>query len=103
MIRVDYEAINEYLTAIRFKPDDFEIHGNLGSAYMRQGLLEEAIDKFLTALKLNPDDVIDHYNLARVYSMKGLNEKAIEELEFALRLKPDYIQAKQLLESLKRR
>ena len=97
------DAINKYLTAIRLKPDFAITYRNLGLVYIKQSKLDEAIDKFLTALKLNPDDAIAHYNLGLVYNMKGLKDRAIDELEFALSLKPDYIQAKQLLESLKRR
>ena len=89
--------------ALSLKPDYAKAHNNLGIVYKKQGRLDEALKEFLTALKLNPDDVITHYNMALAYNLKGLKEKAIEELEIALRLKPDHIQARELLESLRRR
>ena len=97
------ESIKELKLALSLKPDYAKAHNNLGIVYKKQGRLDEALKEFLTALKLNPDDVITHYNMALAYNLKGLKEKAIEELEIALRLKPDHIQARELLESLRRR
>ena len=97
------EAIKEFKMALSLKANYADAHNNLGVVYAKQGQFDEAIKEFLTVLKLNPDDAIAHYNLAGVYSRKGLYEKAIEELEIVLRLKPDYTQAREALESLRRK
>src|SRR3989338_5034923 len=99
-----YEAMEELKLALSLKPGfATDAHNIIGLIYAKQGQIDEAIKEFLTVLKLNPDDAIAHYNLAGVYSRKGLYEKAIEELEIVLRLKPDYTQAREALESLRRK
>jgi tetratricopeptide (TPR) repeat protein len=96
------EAIQEYKTALTFKPEYVEAHNNLGVVYKDLGRLEEAVREFQTALKLNPDAVHTRYSLGQAYQQMGRTQEAIREFEFALQIKPDYEPAKEALKSLHR-
>jgi tetratricopeptide (TPR) repeat protein len=87
------EAIQQYLTAIKLKPDYLEAHQNLGGTYAKQGRVEEAIQEYLTALRLKPDYPGAHNNLGLAYYNQGRLEEAIKEYAEALRLKPDFAEA----------
>jgi Tfp pilus assembly protein PilF len=47
-------AINEYLLALKFKPDYPEAHHTLGLAYESQGETDLAIRAYNNALRLRP-------------------------------------------------
>jgi len=49
------EAIQEFLTVLRLKPDHIEAHYNLGNVYKLKGLKDEARKQFEIVLKLNPN------------------------------------------------
>ena len=49
------EAIAEYRTAIRLKPDYADAHTNLGAALNDQGKFAEAIPELREAIRLKPD------------------------------------------------
>ena len=50
------EAIKEYTTVLRLKPDYADAHYNLGIIYKTKGLKDEAKREFETVLKLRPND-----------------------------------------------
>ena len=49
------EAISYFRRALQTKPEDTEVHCNLGYALELQGRLEEAIKEYRQALQINPD------------------------------------------------
>ena len=65
------EAIKEYQTAIKLKPDYAKAYNNLGTAYYDRGRLDEAIKEYQTAIKLQPDYADAHRNLALAYQAKS--------------------------------
>jgi serine/threonine-protein kinase len=75
------EAIAEYHTAIRLKPDDPGAHNNLGNALRDQGKLDEAIAEFHTAIRLKPVYAEAHCNLGLVLGQQGRFTEALTELE----------------------
>jgi len=87
------EAIHEYLSALKIKPDDAITHYNLGLAYGKGGRLNEAIQEFLTTLRLKPDYPKAHNGLGLAYYNQGRLDEAIHEYKTAARLKPDYAEA----------
>ena len=87
------EAIAEFRTAIRLKPDFAEAHYNLGIALAGQGKLEEAIAEYRAAIRLKPDDAEAHNNLGVALDGQGKLEEAIAEYREAIRLKPDFAEA----------
>ena len=84
------EAIMEYETALKLKPDYAEAYYNRGNAYRSQGRLDEAIQEYRTALKLKTDYAEAYNNLGSVYYIQRRFDEGIKEYITALRLKPDY-------------
>ncbi len=77
------EAIAEYRTATRLKPNDAEAHESLGIALSKQGKLEDAIGEFRTAIRLRPDFPEPHYNLGLALRVQRKPEEAIAEFRTA--------------------
>jgi tetratricopeptide (TPR) repeat protein len=90
--RID-EAIREYQTAIKLKPDFADAYFNLGAAYFAKNRIDEAINEYQSAIKLNSDYVKPHNNLGNAYIAQGRIDEAIREYQTALKLKPDYVDA----------
>src|SRR3990170_1166389 len=87
------EAIEEYRTALRLRPNLASVHNNLGLVYYNQGRTDEAIEEYRAALRLKPELALAHLNLGLAYAKKGYVDEAIEEFRNALRLKPDFTDA----------
>ena len=49
------DAIAEYQAVLRVRPDYWEAHYDLGSAWLRTGRLEDAVTEFETVQRLRPD------------------------------------------------
>jgi hypothetical protein len=58
------EAIPYYEAALASKPDDAQVHNNLGAALMVLGRIDEALDHLEAAVYLNGDYQDARYNLA---------------------------------------
>ena len=65
-------------------------HNNLGSAFMRQGKIQEAIAHFTEALRISPHHPEFHYNLGVVLQGQGKLQEAMIHFAEAVRIKPDY-------------
>lgn len=82
------EALQAYLTALKFNPDSFQSHNNLGNLYRKQGQIEDAIREYKAALKLKNNFVDAHTNLGILYADQGRLEEAIGEYQASLRFNP---------------
>jgi protein O-mannosyl-transferase len=87
------KAIEQYMTALRIKPDFANARNNLGSAIYKQGDTKEAVYHYLVALRLKPDFEKAHNNIGVAFNELGRTEKAINHYLLALRKKPDYEEA----------
>ena len=89
------DAVREFETALRLKPDLPEAHNNLGRAWaVMPGRLDDAIAQFQAALRLNPNLAQAHNNLGNAWLAEpGKLAAAIAEFKAALRLQPDYAEA----------
>ena len=58
------DAIAEYRTALRIKPDSAVAHYHLGNSFHTLGRMEEAIAEYRTSLAINPDSAETRYELA---------------------------------------
>ena len=85
-----YGAMAYYREALRFDPEDAEVHTNMGAALLATGKADEAMLHFGQALRHKPNFANAHYGLAYSFSLQGRIGEAIEEYRAALRLKPDY-------------
>ena len=82
-----------WANTVEKSPDNPVVHGGLGLAYQKRGLLDEAIREFKRAIKLGPNMAKNHYNLGLAYEEKGLFEKAVEAYKKAVELNPAYTDA----------
>lgn len=97
--RID-EAIEEYRTVLRLKPDYAEAYYNLGNAYFKQGRIDEATGKYKAVLRLKPDFIEAHYNLGLAYFKQGQIDMAIMEFTEVLRIRPNNTKAHRMIEIL---
>src|ERR1017187_679188 len=87
------EAIREYETALRLKPDYAEAHIDLGTALARLGSTEDAMRHYEEALRIEPDNPEAHYNIGYALYREDQIQDAIKEFEAALRIRSDYAEA----------
>ncbi len=87
------EAIIQYRTALKLKPDYAVAHNGLGSALFQKGRLDEALAEYQTTLQLDPDIAIAQNNYGNALLQKGNLAEAIRHFQAAIDLKPDYVEA----------
>jgi len=96
------KALKEFEEAIRINPLYGSAHMNLGNFYLEQNQTQKAMAEYEQAVKLLPDNSRVHYHLAVAYVMSGLNDDALTELNKALSIDSSFVQAKELLERIKK-
>jgi tetratricopeptide (TPR) repeat protein len=84
------EAIEQFLAAIRLKPNFWHAYGNLGIAYGKKGMYDKAIEQFEILKKYTPNSAINRSNLGNTYLLMGEIDKAIEELQTSVNLNPGF-------------
>lgn len=87
------DAIKQYQTAIRLKPDFLEAHYNLGMVYAEKGRFDEAVEEYKIVVRLQPNEPQYRYVLGETYDKQGRFDEAIEELKKALELNPSFTEA----------
>ena len=83
------QAARQYADVLKFRPDSFMAHNNLGNVLQGQGKIVEAIEHYHRALRINPDFAGAHNNLGNVLRGQGKIVEAIEHYHRALRIEPD--------------
>ena len=83
------EAVAEYRTAIRLKPELAAAHYNLRSALADQAKHNEAIEAYREAVRLKPDYAVARNGLGNALLGQGEVNEAIAEYHAAIRIKPD--------------
>ena len=84
------DAVLAFQQALSIKPDDAQVHYNMGNALKDQEKLEEAIDAYKEALSIKPDYAEAYLNIGATLKDQGNLEEAIEAYKMALSIKPDY-------------
>jgi tetratricopeptide (TPR) repeat protein len=84
------QAVAEFQSALRIKPNYLRAHTDLGSAYAKLGRIPEAQSEYRAAVAIDPNLAIPHNNLGNTFAQLGLWSDAISEYQTALRLDPDY-------------
>ncbi len=82
------DAIPEFESAIRLRPDDASYVENLGTAYLQKADFDSAIAQFQSALKLAPEDATAHYDLGLALKLKDRLDDALTEFRKATELDP---------------
>ncbi len=94
------EARPHFEAAIRFKPDFFEAHANLGAVNHAEGKPRDAVVWYERSLAIEPNNAVVEYNLGRALASLGELDAAVEHYRNALRLSPDDVQTHVGLASL---
>jgi arylsulfatase A-like enzyme len=95
----DYDkAVENFLTALRIRPDRPDVHNNIAVAYFELGEFDLAIKHWTEALRLKPDRPALHDNLAIVLYKQGKIDEAIAHWQEALQLQPDWKEVRDKLE-----
>jgi tetratricopeptide (TPR) repeat protein len=87
------EALTHYQKALEIKPDNAEVHNNLGLALAGHGQLDEALAQFGKAVDIKPGYAEAQYNLGAVLATRGKVDEAIVHFRKVLEIKPDYAMA----------
>lgn len=90
--RID-EVARQYADVVKFKPESFMAHSNLGNALSKLGHNTEAIGHLQKASQIKPDEAVPYFNLANVLHSQGKFLSAIENYNKALKIDPDYADA----------
>jgi curved DNA-binding protein CbpA len=97
------EAMQLYEEALHYRPGDPEVNDRAAQLALEVHELDRAREYAETACEVAPDVAGYRVTLARVYWQQGLADKAKTALEEAIRLDPDDSQAREELESMRRR
>lgn len=84
------EAIEEYLIAIRIRPELTEARYNLALLYHRSGRSEEALREIKNTIWLKSDYANAHNLLGTIYADMGSTQEAIDEFKKTIELNPDH-------------
>ena len=90
--RID-EVARQYADVLKFKPESFMAHSNLGNTLAKLGRTTEAMAHLQKASQIKPDEVVPYYNLANILHGKGKISSAIEHYQKALKADPDFANA----------
>jgi Tfp pilus assembly protein PilF len=83
------DAIHEYESAVRLRPDDPAGNNALGTAWVAAGHPEQGAGYFQAALKARPNYFDAHYNLGLALAAQNDFQGALQQLDLALKLQPD--------------
>ncbi len=95
-------ALQQLKLAVSLQPANPQYHLNLGSYYSQQKQYELALDEFKIALQLNPNIAEAHFNRGIVYANQRRYAEAEFEMEQALQLNPKLIQARIMIDELRK-
>lgn len=88
----EYEkAKEEYLTALKLKPDVHGAHFNLGMFYYQEGKMEPAKEEFKKEIEVDSLCVEAYYNLGTIYKNSGQVDSSIQAFQKTLDLDPDFL------------
>lgn len=91
------EAEDFYRRSLALKPEQPQVHHNLGNLLRTQGRFDESIVAYREAIRLKPNYAEAHLSLALAHSAQGDHAEAEKCCRSALRLQPNYVPAKQTL------
>lgn len=74
--------------AIQKKPNDEQLHYNLGLSYGKKGEEDKAIEYFTEAIELEPEYVAAYFSRGFSYQLKGEWDKAIADYSKVIKITP---------------
>ena len=91
--RQSRDGLPAFQKAVKFLPNDAEVHNNLGNALSDSGRLDEAEAIYRLALQINPRNSNAYNNLGCTLSDLGRLDEAEASYRRALQVKPDFAEA----------
>jgi tetratricopeptide (TPR) repeat protein len=83
------EAEEQFRKVLRYDPESFDGHQNLGVILTRTERLEEARLELERAVEIEPENPDAHLSLGMTYAALGYPDLALRALDQTLRLRPD--------------
>ncbi|MFH1413331.1 MAG: tetratricopeptide repeat protein [Candidatus Omnitrophota bacterium] len=83
------ESIPFYQRTLKYAPDSWRLHNNLGLAYQEANKSEDAIRSFRRAIEIKPDYAEGYHNLGYISMSLGRKEEAVDLFKKALDIEPD--------------
>lgn len=80
-----------YRGLLEVRPDDANLHVNLGNTLARQDKLQAAREQYLHALGMNPENASALFGLGNVLSSEGKLEEAAGQYRRALEVRPAHV------------
>ena len=87
------DAINYYKKSLKFDPQFYLAHFQLGVLEKNKGIQKSAISSLNKVLEIKPDHDKTWFTLGTAYESDGLRDKAIEHYLKAIELNPAYSKA----------
>ena len=81
----------EYLTALKLKPDMAGSHFNLGILYYQEGEIGQAKEEFKKETEIDLANVEAYYNLGTIYKNSGQADSAAQFLQKAVEIDPTFV------------
>jgi protein O-GlcNAc transferase len=85
-------AVDLISEAVKYSPDNFEAHENLGNAHRKMGNNAAALASYDNALEVKPGNAEGYNKLGNFLCSLGKKEEAVTRFQQALALKPDYLE-----------
>ena len=86
-------ALDYFNSALRLRPDRFDVHYKVGMFYQNIGAYKEAILAYNRALTVNPDHKISLHNIAVINVFLGEHKNALAIFSKAITLDDMYLEA----------
>ena len=84
------EARKAFKKAVRLRPDDVTLRGNLATVYLAEGKYSEATKEYDKILKLDPNDTAAYYYRGTAWHNKARNREAVDDAEKSISLDPTF-------------
>jgi len=88
-----HDSVALFSHALSATENNFIVHNNLGTVYIRQGDMERAEVHFREALRIHPGGAKENYNVGNVLVRRRQYDAAAEYFRRTLQIDPDYTEA----------
>ena len=85
--------VSYYENSLKYAPDSWRMHNNLGNLYMENGNQKKAAAAYKKALSIRPDYAQAYYNLGNLYKNMGDTQEATASYKKAIKINPYFVRA----------
>lgn len=95
-----YEAIKCYQEGVKYYPNFYLLHFNLGLTLYKTGQTDKAVQSFINAVNVRPDHASSHLFLGLIMQDEGKRVQSLLSLYYFLMLEPNTSRSKIATESM---